>query len=151
LLTAMYYVYVLQIRKTGRHYIGQTHNLVKRLEKHSRGETKSMKNSGEFEVVYVEECLSRADAMKREKEIKSYKGGEAFIRLLSSFSKRKIDNWSVGWSPAAGGISSCAGNGTPGSNPGLSAIAIGNGPELMVRLAHHPELVEGSKGYYDSN
>ena len=88
----MYYVYVLQIKKTGRHYIGQTHNLVKRLEKHSRGETKSMKNSGEFEVVYVEECLSRADAMKREKEIKSYKGGEAFIRLLSSFSKRKIDN-----------------------------------------------------------
>ena len=46
-----------------------------------------MKNRGEFEVVYVEECSSRADAMRREKEIKSYKGGEAFIRLLSSFSK----------------------------------------------------------------
>jgi predicted GIY-YIG superfamily endonuclease len=51
-----------------------------------------MKNRGEFEVVYVEECLSRADAMRRENEIKSYKGGEAFIRLLSSSSKRKIDN-----------------------------------------------------------
>ena len=87
LLTAMYYVYVLQIRKTGRHYIGQTQNITKRLERHSCGKTKSMKNRGEFEVVYVEKCLSRVDAMRREKEIKSYKGGEAFKRLLSSFSK----------------------------------------------------------------
>lgn len=70
--------------------MGQTQNLTKRLEKHSRGETKSMKNRGEFEIVYVEECSTRSDAMKREKEIKSYKGGEAFKRLLSGFSKRQI-------------------------------------------------------------
>jgi putative endonuclease len=86
----MYYVYVLQLKKSGRHYIGQTQNLVKRLERHSRGETKSMKNCGEFDVVYVEKCLTRAEAMKREKEIKKYKGGEAFKRLLSSLAKQKI-------------------------------------------------------------
>jgi len=64
--------------------------LVKRLEKHSRGKTKSMKNRGEFEVVYVEQCSSRSGAMNREKEIKRYKGGEAFKRLLSSFAKRRM-------------------------------------------------------------
>jgi putative endonuclease len=71
----MFYVYVLRIKNTGHYYIGQTQDLTKRLEKHQRGETKSMKNRGEFELVYVEKYSSRSDAMKREKEIKSYKGG----------------------------------------------------------------------------
>jgi putative endonuclease len=74
----MYYVYVLRIKKNRRYYIGQTQNLAKRLEKHSRGETKSMKNRGEFDVAYVEKCLSRAEAIKREKAIKRYKEGEGF-------------------------------------------------------------------------
>jgi putative endonuclease len=86
----MHYVYVLRIKKTGHHYIGQTQDLAKRLEKHLLGKTKSVKNRGAFEVVYVEKCRSRAEAMKREKEIKSYKGGEAFKRLLSGFAKQRI-------------------------------------------------------------
>jgi putative endonuclease len=85
----MYYVYVLRLRKSGMHYIGQTRNLTKRLEKHSQGKTKSVKNRGEFDIVYVENFPSRLDAMKREKEIKSYKGGEAFKRLLACFAKQK--------------------------------------------------------------
>jgi putative endonuclease len=60
----MHYVYVLRIGKSGRHYIGQTQDLVKRLEKHSLGKTRSVKNRGPFEVVYVEKCPSRADAMR---------------------------------------------------------------------------------------
>ena len=81
----MCYVYVLRIKKSGRYYIGQTQDLTKRLEKHSLGKTKSMKNRGEFDVVYVEKCSSRADAMRREKQIKRYKGGDAFKRLLADF------------------------------------------------------------------
>jgi putative endonuclease len=83
----MYHVYVLRIKKSGRYYIGQTQDLSKRLEKHARGKTKSMKNRGQFEVVYVEKYSSRAEAMKREKEIKRYKGGEAFRKLLYDFNK----------------------------------------------------------------
>jgi putative endonuclease len=85
----MFYVYVLWMKKSGRYYIGQTQNLTKRLQKHSHGETKSLKNRGEFDVVYVEECSSRADAMRREKEIKRYKGGEAFRRLLAGWKREK--------------------------------------------------------------
>jgi putative endonuclease len=85
-----WFVYILQIKKTGHYYIGQTQNLAKRLGKHERGETKSMKNRGEFELVYTEECSSRPEAMRREKEIKRYKGGVAFKRLLFEFDKRKV-------------------------------------------------------------
>jgi putative endonuclease len=87
----MHYLYVLRIKKTGRHYTGQAQDLAKRLEKHSLGKTKSMKNRGPFEVVYVEKCGSRAEAMKREKEIKRYKGGDAFKRLSSGFAKQKMN------------------------------------------------------------
>ena len=76
---------MLRIKKSGRYYIGQTQDLTKRLEKHSLSKTKSMKNRGEFDVVYVEKCSSRADAMRREKQIKRYKGGDAFKRLLADF------------------------------------------------------------------
>ena len=79
------------MKKTGRHYTGQTKDLAKRLEKHSLGKTKSVKNRGRFEVVYIERCRSRAEAMKREKEIKNYKGGEGFKRLLSGFVKQKMN------------------------------------------------------------
>jgi putative endonuclease len=76
------------MKQTGRYYIGQTQDLIKRLQKHSGGETKSVKNRGEFELVYVEKCSSRKEAMKREKQIKRYKGGNAFRRLLEGWDKQ---------------------------------------------------------------
>ena len=81
---ALYTLFLIRIKKTGRYYIGQTQDLTKHLIKHSRGQTKSIKNRGEFDVVYMEEFSSRSEAMKREKEIKRYKGGEAFKRLLTN-------------------------------------------------------------------
>lgn len=86
----MFYVYVLRLKKSERYYIGQTQDIAKRLKKHSRGETKSMKNRGEFDVVHVEKWSSRSEAMRREKEIKRYKGGEAFKRLLSDSADPQI-------------------------------------------------------------
>ena len=88
----MYFVYVLQIKKSGRYYVGQTQNLAKRLAKHGRGETKSLKNRGEFKIVYVEECLTRSQALRREKQIKRYKGGNAFKKLLEDWDTEKITN-----------------------------------------------------------
>jgi putative endonuclease len=88
----MYFVYVLQIKKSGRYYIGQTQNLAKRLGKHRRGETKSIRNRGEFKIVYVEECSSRSQALQREKQIKRYKGGNAFKRLLEGWDRESINN-----------------------------------------------------------
>jgi putative endonuclease len=80
----MYYVYILRFEKTGRHYVGQTQDLQKRLQKHRQDKTKSVKNRGSFEIVYVERFATRAQAMRREKEIKSYKGGHAFEKLLQT-------------------------------------------------------------------
>ena len=68
--------------KTKRYYVGCTNNIERRLKEHNNNKTFSLKNRGPFELIYKEEYSTLKEARKREKEIKSYKGGNAFKRLL---------------------------------------------------------------------
>jgi len=63
-------------------YIGCTADLMKRLRKHNSGKTLSLKNRRPLKLVYSEEYSQAEDAYKREKQIKKYKGGEAFKKLI---------------------------------------------------------------------
>lgn len=73
----MYYVYVIQNQKN-RIYIGQTNNLEKRLNQHNdkkfskKSYTKIQK--GPWKLIYKENYLTRQEAEKREKALKSHKG-----------------------------------------------------------------------------
>ena len=78
----MWYVYVLKSLKDGRHYIGSTSDLDKRVLRHNRGGNISTRNRRPFELIYSEQYNTKAEAMKRERIIKAYKGGNEFIRLL---------------------------------------------------------------------
>ena len=78
-----YYTYVIRSLTSGRHYIGSTNDIERRLRDHNRGKNRSVRGRGPFELVLVETYGSRADAERREKQIKSYKGGEAFRRLIA--------------------------------------------------------------------
>ena len=78
----MYTVYVLRNNLTGRHYIGSTNNFERRISEHRRGHTKSTKQKGDWELVYKEKIETSAQAKQRERQIKSYKGGNAFKKLL---------------------------------------------------------------------
>ena len=77
----MYYTYVLYSTKFDRIYIGFSANPKKRLESHNLGFVKSTKHYIPWEIAYIEEYYSRAEAMKREKQLKSAKG-RAFIRKI---------------------------------------------------------------------
>jgi putative endonuclease len=78
----MYYTYVIQSQKNNRYYIGSTKDLNRRLLEHNSNNTQSLKNKGPYKLVYKESFLTVTEARKREKEIKSYKGGNAFKKLL---------------------------------------------------------------------
>ncbi|MBN1823844.1 MAG: GIY-YIG nuclease family protein [Endomicrobiales bacterium] len=80
----MYYVYILKNKITKKYYTGYTSDIAKRLKEHNSGKTKSLRNRGKYELVYKEEYETRSAAYRREREIKSYKGGEAFKRLIGS-------------------------------------------------------------------
>lgn len=54
-------------------YVGQTNNLIKRLDEHKSHTIKSskyMRSFKSFELVYIEEYETRREAMQREYEIK---------------------------------------------------------------------------------
>jgi len=78
----MYYTYILRSLKDGGYYIGSSENLEKRLGDHNRGSVKASRNRRPLEIVYTEEYATRSEAVARERQIKSYKGGVAFKRLL---------------------------------------------------------------------
>lgn len=81
----MYYVYVMRSLKDKRNYIGHTNDLERRLQDHNRGKSKSVRGRGPFELIYSEEVSTKTEAARRENQIKSYKGGEAFKKLIGTF------------------------------------------------------------------
>ncbi|MBI3638648.1 GIY-YIG nuclease family protein [Candidatus Wolfebacteria bacterium] len=80
----MYYVYILKSKRTGKYYIGYTNNLEKRLKVHNSGKTKSLVRHIPLEIIQIEEYKFYQEARRREKQIKKYKSGEAFKKLLNS-------------------------------------------------------------------
>ena len=78
----MYFVYVLLSKKSGRHYIGSCACVEERLKRHNAGATKSTRPFRPWILIYSESFANITEARKRELQIKSYKGGEAFGRLI---------------------------------------------------------------------
>jgi len=79
----MYYVYVLQSLVNFRYYVGQTNDLERRLLEHNSGFSKYTSFTRPFKLVYFEKYETLTEARKREKQIKSYKGGRAFKNLIN--------------------------------------------------------------------
>lgn len=79
----MYYVYIIQSKKDNSFYIGYTSNLEDRMLRHNQGRSGYTKRSIPWELIFFEEYPNRGQAMKREKEIKAFKGGEAFKKLIN--------------------------------------------------------------------
>jgi putative endonuclease len=77
----MYYVYILISIRDNKRYFGFTENIERRLFEHNAGLVKSTKNRRPLRIIHVEEFESKADALKREKELKKKKGKDSF-RIL---------------------------------------------------------------------
>ncbi len=78
----MYTVYIIKISVSGRRYIGLTVDFDKRIKQHNHGYTKSTATKGSWKLIYKESYSNKIEAVKRERQIKSYKGGNALTKLL---------------------------------------------------------------------
>ncbi|MBL0183133.1 MAG: GIY-YIG nuclease family protein [Chitinophagaceae bacterium] len=78
-----HYVYILQSLKDQKYYVGETHGVEARLQFHNSGKQRSTRNRIPFKIVVVEIFENRIDALQREKQIKSWKGGMAFKKLIA--------------------------------------------------------------------
>jgi len=77
-----YFVYILQSEGNGHYYVGHTVNLEERLTRHNQGRSKYSKRKGPWKLIYHEVYGSRAEAMRREKEIKRTKCREYIEQLV---------------------------------------------------------------------
>lgn len=66
-----FYVYILQSDKDHEFYTGYTSDLKQRVEQHKKGQVASTMNRLPIKLVYWEGCLSRKDATRREKYLKT--------------------------------------------------------------------------------
>jgi len=87
LISMKCWVYVLK-NESGRWYIGQTSNLEARLKRHNDQKVKSTKNRGHWNIIYKEELLTRAQALKREEYLKSGAGRKFLKEILGGGAPR---------------------------------------------------------------
>jgi putative endonuclease len=67
-----HYVYVLESLRNGKRYVGSTSKAPEiRLREHNSGSNRWTRQNRPFKLVHYEECLSRADASRRERFLKS--------------------------------------------------------------------------------
>ena len=78
----MYFVYILKSLSDKNHYIGCTTDLERRISEHNAGKTVSLKGRRPLVLLYSETYDNQEAAYKREKQIKSYKAGVAFKKLI---------------------------------------------------------------------
>ena len=79
-----YHLYILQSEASGRYYVGQTGRLEARLAEHNSNCSKALKNRGPWKLIYSEAYESRAEAVRRERQIKSWKDRSMIERLVGA-------------------------------------------------------------------
>lgn len=75
----MYIVYAIYNAQHKKIYVGQTKDIENRITLHSSGIFKNSytaRFSGEWVLIYKEQTTDRKAALRREKELKSYRGRE---------------------------------------------------------------------------
>lgn len=80
----MHYTYVLLSKTDGKFCIGATGDLRKRLRLHASGRVRSTASRRPLTLIYYEACLSTDDAYRRERYLKSGRGGRYLRSRLAA-------------------------------------------------------------------
>ena len=80
----LFFVYIIYSSRIDKFYIGYTTNLEKRLIEHNTGNSTYTSKSADWKLKWIKEFVSREDAMKEEKRIKTKKSRKYIEWLVSS-------------------------------------------------------------------
>jgi putative endonuclease len=82
----VFWVYILQSETTGATYTGQTEDVARRLSEHNdpsnRRTLHTKRRPGPWLLLHAEPFPTRAEAMRRERELKTGKGRDWISRLV---------------------------------------------------------------------
>ena len=82
---AVFYTYVLRSDADSGLYIGYSSDLRKRIAQHKRGAALATSYRGPWKLIYYEAYLDQADAIGREKFLKSGSGRNFLKRQLKNY------------------------------------------------------------------
>jgi len=77
-----YHVYIIKSESDRSYYVGSTHDLVDRIQRHNDGRSKYTKAKLPWKLVYTEKLPTRSEAVKRENQIKARKSRKFIERLV---------------------------------------------------------------------
>ena len=89
----MFYFYILECADNKRYY-GYTNNLKKRLSEHQRGKDRATRPRRPLTLVYYEECGTKTDAIKRERQFKQGRTRKSTIdKLIAEFPTDRLSEF----------------------------------------------------------
>ncbi len=80
----MFTVYVLKSLNSGKHYVGFTENMQRRLREHNAGKSKFTSGHLPWKIIYTEEVTDRILAREREKYLKTAAGKKFLSHKINS-------------------------------------------------------------------
>ena len=80
-----FFVYILYSKNYSRSYVGQTNDVVARLNRHNMGWVKSTRPYRPWAMIHFEAYDTRSEAMKRERWYKTGKGHTRVKRIIADY------------------------------------------------------------------
>jgi putative endonuclease len=79
----MFYIFTsCVLKKNSRYYIGSCQNISERLIRHNKGYVRSTRFGGPWKIIYQETFSTLQEAIRRERQLKSWKKRENIERLI---------------------------------------------------------------------
>ena len=86
----MSFVYIIQDKISKKYYTGSCLELSKRIARHQRHTGGATTRTGDWTLVTFKKCANLKEARETEKKVKSYKGGNAFKKIING----ELAEWS---------------------------------------------------------
>lgn len=79
-----FYTYILKSEKDNSYYIGSSSSIKQRIEAHNKGKVRSTRYKRPLKLIYTEDYPTLKEAMRRERQLKSWKRRDAVERLIKN-------------------------------------------------------------------
>ncbi|MBW6534003.1 MAG: GIY-YIG nuclease family protein [Mariniphaga sp.] len=78
-----YFTYILESQNSGKLYIGQTSNLMKRVERHNSGGSPYTRGKGPWKLIFLMEFSTRTEAIHMERKLKGFKNTQRIYEWIN--------------------------------------------------------------------
>ncbi len=79
-----FYTYIIRSEKDSSYYIGSSSSIKQRIGAHNKGKVRSTRYKRPLKLIYTEDYPTLKEAMRRERQLKSWKRRDAIEKLIKN-------------------------------------------------------------------